>query len=67
MAYLVDADVLYGYIDSTDWLHNYAVRFFEKFKDVKTSVVIVLELAVVTKIECQTTCLKFSKSWTNWV
>ena len=53
MAYLVDADVLYGYIDPADWLHDWAVRFFEKFEneDVKTSVAVVLELAVVVKRE----------------
>ena len=51
MAYLVDADILYGYIDPTDWLHDCAVRFFEKFKDIKASVIVVLELAVVMKRE----------------
>ncbi len=53
MAYLVDADILYGYIDPADWLHDWASRFFEKFEneDVKTSVAVVLELAVVVKRE----------------
>ncbi|MGC9020769.1 MAG: type II toxin-antitoxin system VapC family toxin [Candidatus Methanodesulfokora sp.] len=51
MAYLVDADILYGYVDPADWLHEYAVKFFDNFKDIKTSVIVVLELAVVIKRE----------------
>jgi predicted nucleic acid-binding protein len=53
MAYLVDVDVLYAYMDSSDWLHTSATKFFEKAKnyELKTSAVAVLELAVVVKRE----------------
>ena len=53
MAYLVDVDDLYAYMDSSDWLHSYAVKFFKKAKncELKTSAVAVLELAVVVKRE----------------
>lgn len=53
MEFLIDADVLYGYIDLTDWLHPYSTKFFEKAEEnnykLKTSAVVVLELAIVTK------------------
>ena len=53
MEYLVDADVLYAYMDPSDWLHNYAVKVVEKIKKrelkVKVSPIIILELAIVIK------------------
>ena len=35
MEFLIDADVLYGYIDLTDWLHPYSTKFFEKAEENK--------------------------------
>ena len=53
MEYLVDADVLYAYMNPPDWLHNHAVKVVEKIKKgelkAKVSPIIILELAIVIK------------------
>lgn len=53
MEYLVDADVLYAYMDPSDWLHNYAIRVVEKIRKgelkAKVSPIIILELSIVIK------------------
>ena len=52
-SYLVDADILYAYLNPTDWLHEEATKVVSMIKDVKLKAyitpIIVLELAVVIK------------------
>ncbi|GBC69968.1 hypothetical protein HRbin01_01675 [archaeon HR01] len=53
MDYFIDADVLYAYLNPSDWLHEAADRIIGLIKtgkiNAKTSIIVVLELAVVIK------------------
>jgi len=45
----VEADILYSYLKPTDWLKESSVKILKKYKNLKTSVITITEIELVSK------------------